>query len=212
MKEYNLGKYIKQRRKIINLTQVDVAKRVGVSGSQISKWENQQTSPEPDEFKKLCVALEISPQDLIEGNLEAGLIKENKNTFYDKFSRNAKFMIIGLVLILVGTVAVCFYKFDFVANAKEETFYIKEVSDGIVEVRKVAESDDMNVWADVVLTYENGTIKDLEVLELIFKDEVELIDSAFGQGKQNDDMYLYIYYNKEGIMCCSSIYFPKCIR
>lgn len=210
MREYNLGKYIKQRRKIIGLTQVEVAKEVGVSGSQISKWENQLTSPEPDEFKKMCDTLKISPQNLIEGNLEAEFADEEKS--YDEIGRYVKRVFVGLVLILVGVVMACFCKFESTQNAREETFYIKEYSDGITEVRKVAKSDDENVWADVVLTYENGVVKDIQVLELIFKDDVEPVDYSFDQGKRNDDMYLYIYYNKEGIMCFSSIYFPRYIK
>lgn len=46
MNQEKVGKFIKERRKVLNLTQEELAVKVGVSNRTISKWENGHGLPD----------------------------------------------------------------------------------------------------------------------------------------------------------------------
>lgn len=52
-------------RKSKNLSQEEIADRLGVSRQAISKWENGQTLPETANIMKLCEILEVTPNELL---------------------------------------------------------------------------------------------------------------------------------------------------
>tara|TARA_R110001583_G_scaffold191462_1_gene356624 strand:+ start:652 stop:1347 length:696 start_codon:yes stop_codon:yes gene_type:complete len=62
-----LGERSKERRKIIKLTQIQLSKKVGVSGVTISQWESGDTSPKGENLYKLAKALQCSPDWLLFG-------------------------------------------------------------------------------------------------------------------------------------------------
>lgn len=63
-----LGERSKERRKIINLTQLQLSKKVGVSSVTISQWESGDTSPKGENLYKLAQALQCSPDWLMFGD------------------------------------------------------------------------------------------------------------------------------------------------
>ena len=63
-----LGERSKERRKIIKLTQIQLSKKVGVSGVTISQWESGDTSPKGENLYKLAQALMCSPDWLMFGD------------------------------------------------------------------------------------------------------------------------------------------------
>ncbi|MEL4371392.1 helix-turn-helix transcriptional regulator [Shewanella xiamenensis] len=65
MKTFN--NRVKSRRDEIGLTQIQLAKKVGVSGVTISQWESGDYSPKGKNLYKLAEALECSPDWLIFG-------------------------------------------------------------------------------------------------------------------------------------------------
>lgn len=52
-------------RKSKNLSQEEIADRLGVSRQAISKWENGQALPETANIMKLCEILEVTPNELL---------------------------------------------------------------------------------------------------------------------------------------------------
>tara|TARA_R110002124_G_scaffold123818_1_gene282712 strand:- start:5450 stop:6148 length:699 start_codon:yes stop_codon:yes gene_type:complete len=64
-----LGERSKERRKIIKLTQIQLSKKVGVSGVTISQWESGDTSPKGENLYKLARALSCSPDWLLFGDV-----------------------------------------------------------------------------------------------------------------------------------------------
>ena len=52
-------------RKSKNLSQEEIADRLGVSRQAISKWENGQALPETTNIMKLCEILEVTPNELL---------------------------------------------------------------------------------------------------------------------------------------------------
>jgi transcriptional regulator with XRE-family HTH domain len=60
----DVGKRIRERRKSLGLTGVDVSKAVGIGQSTLSQIENG-SSPTLDTFLKICTALSINPSELL---------------------------------------------------------------------------------------------------------------------------------------------------
>lgn len=59
------GKFLKQAREQVGLTQVELGERVGVTGAAISNWEAEINPPPASAFNALVAALRLSPEDLL---------------------------------------------------------------------------------------------------------------------------------------------------
>ncbi len=56
--------------KILNnkkMTQIEFAKRAGLSNSTISDWKRKNTNPSAEKIMDICYALDISPEQLLTG-------------------------------------------------------------------------------------------------------------------------------------------------
>ena len=60
-----LGLYIKSRRKNLDMTQKQLAKKVGVTDVTISRYENGEREPSFTEFIKLCEVLGMKVEDFM---------------------------------------------------------------------------------------------------------------------------------------------------
>ena len=76
-----LGDRIKEARKAKKLTQKELADIIGVRNSSISDWENNLHSPNVEQVKQLCEALNVDPNRLY-GESEARLLRETPFTEY----------------------------------------------------------------------------------------------------------------------------------
>ena len=109
MNQEKIGKFIASCRKAKNITQQELAEKLGVSDRTIGNWENGRNMPDLSLFKPLCDELDITLNDLLSGEkvsekeyqekLEENIINtidytnkkiENHNSF------------IGLILIVFG--------------------------------------------------------------------------------------------------------------
>ena len=59
MNQTTIGSYIAQKRRAQNLTQEQLAEKLGVSNKTISKWENGKCMPDYSIIQKLCTALHV---------------------------------------------------------------------------------------------------------------------------------------------------------
>ena len=62
-----IGKFIQEKRKEKNLTQKELAKKLGVSDKAISKWERGICCPDISLLKDLSSILDISINELLSG-------------------------------------------------------------------------------------------------------------------------------------------------
>ena len=62
-----IGEFIALKRKEKNLTQRDLAKRIGVTDKAVSRWERGETEPDVETIKKLCEVFACSLDDIIHG-------------------------------------------------------------------------------------------------------------------------------------------------
>ena len=67
MNQLTTGKFILKKRKEKNLTQEQLAEKLGVSNKTISKWETGKCMPDYSVIKNLCEELEITIAELMDG-------------------------------------------------------------------------------------------------------------------------------------------------
>ena len=73
MDQEKIGKFIAELRKEKNITQEQLAEKLGVTSKSISRWENGRTMPDYTLLKDLCNELDININELLSGEK----IKEN---------------------------------------------------------------------------------------------------------------------------------------
>ena len=64
-----IGKFISSKRKEINITQSDLAEKLGITDRAISKWENGICMPDAGTIPELCKLLNITINDLFSGEV-----------------------------------------------------------------------------------------------------------------------------------------------
>lgn len=77
-----IGKFIAENRKKKNLTQEQLAEKLGVTSKTISRWENGNYMPDISLLKPLSTELDISLNDLLSGE------KVEKEKYQDKLEEN----------------------------------------------------------------------------------------------------------------------------
>lgn len=67
MNQKDIGQFIATKRREQNLTQEQLAEKIGVSNKTVSKWETGKTMPDYSVVELLCEVLNISVSELIAG-------------------------------------------------------------------------------------------------------------------------------------------------
>ena len=92
--ENTFGNKLKEARKAKQLTQKQLADKIGAKHNSISDWENDKNKPDPDTIELLCGVLEITPNYLLTTSeddfspYEKLLIK--KHRFISRYSPDGK--------------------------------------------------------------------------------------------------------------------------
>ncbi len=69
MDQVKIGKFIAERRKKKNLTQIQLADMLNITDRAVSKWERGKALPDSSIMLELCGVLEISVNDLLCGEI-----------------------------------------------------------------------------------------------------------------------------------------------
>ena len=115
MNQEKIGKFIAELRKEKNMTQNELANKLGITDRAISKWENGRGMPDLSLIKDLCKELDITINELLSGEKISKQEYQNKleenmlNTidYSNKKIKNARkrllmlFGIIGIVLLSI---------------------------------------------------------------------------------------------------------------
>ena len=130
MDQEKIGKFIAELRKEQNLTQQELAEKLGVSSKSISRWENGRTLPDYSLIKDLCKTLNISINELFSGekiasknfkeiadnNLlnalenSAFTLKEKIKYYGDKWDKEHFFELTIAMIVIVGFIIYGFIK------------------------------------------------------------------------------------------------------
>ncbi len=105
---YNIGRFMQELRKGKNLTQKELADRIGVSDKTISKWENGNSIPDTTILLPLCKELDITVNEFLAGQRippENYSMKAEENMMA-LIQENEKVKKGNLVLQIIGGIAI----------------------------------------------------------------------------------------------------------
>lgn len=109
MNQLITGKFISQKRKEKNLTQEQLAEKLGVSNKTISKWETGKCMPDYAVVESLCEELEITVAELMDGEEteEKSVRAYDEEQIMDLLKRTQelekqKNVLFGIILIVMG--------------------------------------------------------------------------------------------------------------
>ena len=71
MDQIKIGKFIAERRKNANMTQMQLAEKLGITDRAVSKWETGKAMPDSSVMLELCKILKITVNDLLSGEVIA---------------------------------------------------------------------------------------------------------------------------------------------
>lgn len=109
MNQITTGKFIAQKRKEQNLTQEQLAEKIGVSNKTVSKWETGKCMPDYTIVKKLCEELKVTVSELMDGeeNDKKSVRVYDEEEILDLLRRTQELekqnaMLTGVILIVMG--------------------------------------------------------------------------------------------------------------
>ena len=83
MDQLKIGRFIAERRKAENLTQMQLAEKLCVTDRAVSKWETGKSMPDSSIMLELCQTLKISVTELLMGEK---ITMENNNKSIDEMA------------------------------------------------------------------------------------------------------------------------------
>ena len=116
MNQKQIGKFISVERKNKNLTQSELAEKLGVTDRSISNWENGKCLPDLSLFKPLCEILDITINELMSGEkipkekyqnkLEENIVNTinygNKQALSKEIKLGIYILIFGVIIIITA--------------------------------------------------------------------------------------------------------------
>lgn len=173
----DIGKKITELRKKENITQEQLAEKIGVSRQTISKWELGETSPDIKQAKKLANIFQININELV-GNfnniiLDKVISNEDKTK---KLSKSFKIIaiILGIILIIELTILTIITAYNLTDGfVKYETkIGMKcELEDGTIEAT-IIQYDDTN---DILMTEGSTFIHENIIRKKEYENAIDLI-------------------------------------
>ena len=129
MDQIKIGKFIAERRKKNNLTQMQLAEKLNITDRAISKWENGKGMPDSSIMLDLCKELKISVNELLCGEVI------EMNNYNEKLEKNLIDMIkqkedadkrlLSLEVVIGIITVVMFFSLLFMASLGEMAEYMR---------------------------------------------------------------------------------------
>ncbi|MDE5804352.1 MAG: helix-turn-helix transcriptional regulator [Lachnospiraceae bacterium] len=130
MNQLITGKFIAQKRKEKNLTQEQLAEKLGVSNKTISKWETGKCMPDYGVVKSLCEELEMTVAELMDGEEaeEKSVRAYDDEQIMDLLRRTQelekqKNLLYGILLIVMGIALLAFPHILGLGGSRVEDFF-----------------------------------------------------------------------------------------
>lgn len=116
MNQEKIGKFISERRKSKNITQRELAEKLGVTDKTVSRWENGHYLPDISLFESICSILEIDISELLKGKCIANIneddVKDVTSNLIkisnDKIKKKNKKIVI-IAGIIISILMICSY-------------------------------------------------------------------------------------------------------
>ena len=106
MNQQKIGEYIAKKRKEHNMTQIQLAEKLGVSNKTVSKWENGKCMPDYSVIKQLCQTLDTSVGELLNGDdaVNKAVMEDQTFSILERISvlEKERIYFIGIGLVFMG--------------------------------------------------------------------------------------------------------------
>ena len=109
MNQTAIGNFIERKRKEQNLTQAQLAEKLGVSNKTVSKWENGKCMPDYGVIQPLCTELKVTVSELMDGEEQAqdSIRAYDDEQILDLIKRtqtleSQRETLVGIILIVMG--------------------------------------------------------------------------------------------------------------
>ncbi len=109
MNQIAIGNFIEKKRKEQNLTQAQLAEKLGVSNKTVSKWENGKCMPDYGVIQPLCQELKVTVSELMDGEEQAqdSIRAYDDEQILDLIKRtqaleSQRETLVGILLIVMG--------------------------------------------------------------------------------------------------------------
>lgn len=185
MNQEKIGKFIAQCRKNKNLTQEQLAEKLGVTNKSISRWENGKTMPDYSILKDLCNVLDIEVNEFLSGekiNKNEIQIHSNENLdlilkeyYRMKKQRNIfKICVIVLLclvftLVIIGTIS---WLFSEQYNLNGISHYLVITIDENQPREYIGNLDNHKIYVEK-LNLEGTNFRTIEAKDISIKDAID---------------------------------------
>lgn len=135
MDQIKTGKFIAELRKEKNMTQLDLATRLGVTDRAVSKWENGRGLPDISLIKPLCESLDISVNELLSGERIAaeqtleianenmlGMLSDREREIKKRMRISVLCMILAVITVIWGIAYSIVYSSQIIAEARGDGY------------------------------------------------------------------------------------------
>lgn len=109
MNQIAIGNFIGKKRKELNLTQAQLAEKLGVSNKTVSKWENGKCMSDYGVIQPLCTELGVTVSELMDGEEQAqdSIRAYDDEQILDLIKRtqaleSQRETLVGIILIVMG--------------------------------------------------------------------------------------------------------------
>lgn len=117
MDNEKIGKYIKKKRKKINITQEKLGELLGVTGKAVSKWECGSALPDPTLYIPLSEVLKIDVSELLNG--------EDSKDKPEAIRKRKSILMIILIIITILSLSFTFAMGIYYRNNYDEVHIYK---------------------------------------------------------------------------------------
>lgn len=129
MDQIKIGKFIAECRKCADLTQIQLAEKLGITDRAVSKWETGKSLPDSSIMLELCGILGITVNDLLSGEV-VKMDSYNKNLENNLLEmieqkQQADKRLLALEVFVGITATIVLFSFIFIAALVEMSGWLK---------------------------------------------------------------------------------------
>ena len=123
MNQQKIGEYIAKKRKEHNMSQIQLAEKLGVSNKTVSKWENGKCMPDYSVIKQLCQTLDTSVGELLNGDdaVNKAVMEDQTFSILERISvlEKERIYFMGIGLVFMGILLLVLSKFMGGTNVQD---------------------------------------------------------------------------------------------
>lgn len=217
MNQEKIGRFISELRKEKNMTQLELANRLGITDRAISKWENGRGMPDVSLFEPLCKELNISINELLKGEkIESKNIEQSSGEILVNYSKYLKqkekrkniLLLIAIMIVLVAFISIVTLSFNKTFfETKYSSDFVSSVNIPIPKYSYYSGTGGMKSYTAKLKTLkqpdEVNVIIDRYLLSL---EKIEYNNEVYYYDQENDFTILQYRINNDGIGFVNTIY------